>query len=68
MKIYEFSGKGLALSSLVVVRAESLEEATRTAKQWAEKNCVPPESLEFRGPEEDETGLPQVIYGWNGDY
>lgn len=66
-KLYTLRGEGLALSSVVVVRAESPEEAKTLAREWAAVWCVEPRSLEIVTASDDSPGS-KILYAWNGDY
>ena len=67
MRYYTFRGDGLALGSVIVVRAENLSDARAAAGALMMEWNLDPESLR---PISDaaETGGTQIVSAWNGDY
>ena len=69
MTYYTFHGRGLALGSVIVVRASNPLEAGELAAEWMRDNKLDPASLECDNIAITEHNPPpQVVYAWNGDY
>lgn len=66
MFVYTFRGKGLALSSEVVVLAKRQDVAHRIAVDWCKQNGVDADTLHF--VEKERAECPMIVYAWNGDY
>lgn len=67
MRFYKFTGKGLALSASVIVKASSEKTALKLAMDWAVEHGVPPDTIQLEHHWALSPGA-EIIDGWNGDY
>jgi hypothetical protein len=67
MNVYEFRANGVALSSVIIVVANSRATANELAEEWLKEQELSTESLYLH----ETNPLPTksaILYAWDGDY